>query len=361
MKQQVPRLIQYKTEELRTRKEAVRANRYAHFDRYDDEKVTAALKQISELFPACIVNNVEAAEYAAKYHRRVYILPQPVDLSNYRVGPGFIERPANDAPVIVHLKTHEAMGTDDIERAISLLQSNGHKVHYERVESQEKDKLVAKIKQADIVIDQLLHGSYGEVSIMAMSLGKPVLSHLRADLLPKFAPELPVVTTNPANIYRNLKALLEDAGLRAKLGNRGQCFYNEQHHSDAAGNKLMWIYSKEMENWDEDDQEAESNKAVIFDCFTGTVYSENMSENANPCPGDNPGLRPLLKRRIDSEEGVAAVASSNSLTPTSLTVKAPEKKSKRRFRQSAKRAAYREKTQSIKKMHKQSRVTRKRG
>lgn len=73
-------------------------------------------------------------------------------------------------------------------------------------------------------MDTILHigsvaGVYGMVAQECMALGKSVCVYLREDL-EGYIPSHPMLNTTSDNIVNNLKQLIEDAALRANLGEK---------------------------------------------------------------------------------------------------------------------------------------------
>ncbi|MED4956479.1 hypothetical protein ABEO75_01645 [Paenibacillus macerans] len=240
-------LIHYETREIRSRDEAVRTNFYAHLDESYDEEAANRLEQLSTLFPACIVENEEAFQYASKYHQRVYIVPFAVNPGELGGAPGAPKEAADGPVLIVHPGTDVSSGSEFVEKAVSQLLQEGYNIRYENAQNLTRADAVALISRADIVIDQLLHGSYGITSVEAMALGKPVLSHLREDLLPAMNPALPVVSANPATLYRKLIPLIESQELRNTLGQAGREYAAANHYIDAVIPKIADVYRQELE------------------------------------------------------------------------------------------------------------------
>ncbi|MDU5945959.1 MAG: glycosyltransferase [Paenibacillus macerans] len=240
-------LIHYETREIRTRDEAVRTNFYAHLDDSYDENAADRLEQWSTLFPACIVENEEASQYASKYHQRVYIVPFAVNPGELGGAPGAPKEAADGPVLIVHPGTDVSSGSEFVEKAVSQLLQEGYNIRYENAQNLTRADAVALLSRADIVIDQLLHGSYGITSVEAMALGKPVLSHLREDLLPAMNPALPVVSANPATLYRKLIPLIESQELRNNLGQAGKDYVAKNHYLDAVIPKILDVYRQELE------------------------------------------------------------------------------------------------------------------
>jgi hypothetical protein len=259
--------IQYNTSDLRTRTEAIRLNPYANLIDYQDETITNRLQRLSQRFPACIVNDYEAAGYAAKYHSRVYIVPYALDLKSISLLP--TPQTRSDIPLkIIHPCANNTKGTEFVELILNRLQNEGYCFDYEKVENFSHTDTLKKMQQADIIIDQLLHGSYGIVSIEAMALRKPVISHIRNDLIYKYNPAPPVISANPATLYHKLIPLLEDSGIRESIGEAGRKFVDAHHAIDTVINKLLWAYQNELKYRQ---NSSLSDQKAIFDLISGKL------------------------------------------------------------------------------------------
>ena len=49
---------------------------------------------------------------------------------------------------------------------------------------------------ADIIIDQVLIGAYGQYTVEMLYLGKPVICYIRKDLRPYYPENLPVISAS---------------------------------------------------------------------------------------------------------------------------------------------------------------------
>ncbi|BBH25011.1 hypothetical protein Back11_63560 [Paenibacillus baekrokdamisoli] len=267
--------IHYETSDLRTEKDAIRFNPYAKLGlTFQDAHVTNNLNLLSPLYPACIVKDVEAVAYAAKVHNRVYVVPHAIDLDAITILPS--TKGSNSLPLILHLLTNDSKGTDYIEEVIDRLQKEGYQFEYRRIENTSHEDALRQMQQGDIIIDHLLRGSYGVVSIEAMALGKPAISYIREDLKSRYDPSLPVISANPATLYQKLIPLIKDAELRVRIGKAGREYVEQHHHVSAVINKLVEAYRAEIEYLLNPPQ---SEQPTIVDTITGNtlVNGENRT------------------------------------------------------------------------------------
>lgn len=143
--------------------------------------------------------------------RRAKFVPYAhVDLEDWKpIYPA--EAPA--APHIVHAPSHRRVkGTAHVVAAFERLKQEGVEFRFTLVEGVSNASARAVYETADLLVDQLLAGWYGGLSVELMSLGKPVVCYLRDEDL-RFIPktmrsELPLINATPASIYDVLRELL---------------------------------------------------------------------------------------------------------------------------------------------------------
>lgn len=209
-----------------------------------EEEIDRNLRYFATYMSAAIVQDYELYFYVKDYYeaagKPVYLLPRLVNTG--AITPAFPEHKTLEPPLIVHAPTNqEFKGTPVIEAVIEQLRKE-IPLRYVRVEKMTKDAASQLYREADIVIDQILCGMYGNVSVEAMALGKPVVAYLRPDLLKLLPAEIPIISAHPDNLYEQLRALLLDADRRVMLGRRGRAFVEEHHEAGKVVASLLQIY-----------------------------------------------------------------------------------------------------------------------
>ncbi len=138
-------------------------------------------------------------------------------------------------PVVVHAPTDRAVkGTDQLVAAVDRLRSEGVEVELVLVEGVTRKQARSAYEQADVVVDQLVTGWYGGISVEAMALGKPVVAYV-ADEDAARAPanlvhELPIVRATSDSVHAVLRELLTTRrGELVELGRRGRSFVERWH------------------------------------------------------------------------------------------------------------------------------------
>lgn len=204
-----------------------------------NEEIRQKLQLLSQYISEAIVQDHEVLAYVRPYYKKVHVLPLAIDLNKFK--PSFPE-PQKKRPLILHAPTNpEFKGTAYIEDAINKLKKK-YNFAYKRIEKMPNSQVISLYQKADIIVDQILCGSYGLLSVEAMALGKPVITYIRPDLVHTFPKGLPIVSANPDTIYNAIKTLLERPELRFKLGVKGRRYVRRYHDSKVVAKKLLAIY-----------------------------------------------------------------------------------------------------------------------
>ena len=108
-------------------------------------------------------------------------LPAVVDLDDDAPTQPVLER---DKPVVLHALSRTALkGTADIDAVLTELHSKGL-IEYQRVEGVSHAELTKLVRDADIVVDQLLLGAYSAFAVEAMAAGRVTVGHVAKRLGP---------------------------------------------------------------------------------------------------------------------------------------------------------------------------------
>ena len=102
-----------------------------------------------------------------------------------------------NVPLLVHMPSRRGIkGSTYVQKAIDALKRNGVEFSYKEVTGVSHDDALAIIKEADIVIDQMLLGGIGTLAFEAMGFGKPVVSYIIEDVRNKFYQDI-LAQTSP--------------------------------------------------------------------------------------------------------------------------------------------------------------------
>lgn len=198
------------------------------------------------------------------------IIPRAIDTDDW-TNAGVDEGEEN--PLVMHApSSREVKGSWFIEEAVETLQGEGLEFRYKEVTDLPHEEAIERYKQADIIIDQLLVGWYGVLSLEAWALGKPVICYIREDLE---SDDIPVAEANPDTITDVLRELLENPEKRARLAMRGRDYVEEKHDLSGVTDQLIDLYEEVMEM--EPVANRQPNEGADFD-YLHAQYRDKLNQ-----------------------------------------------------------------------------------
>ncbi len=212
---------------------------------------------------ACSANRKKALKVATQYADKVFVstpdllefvpgsvwLPQPISENELRS----IRNASSSTPKstysdnrvikIAHAPSNRVIkGTIYLENAITELKQTGFNVELVLVENKPYVEALKICSTADIVVDQLLVGSYGQFSVEMMALGKPVICYIREDLLKYYPEDLPLINATPLTILSVLKELIQRHFDWPDLGHKGIKYVTDTHSSKKVAQLTLDYY-----------------------------------------------------------------------------------------------------------------------
>ncbi|MGN7310111.1 glycosyltransferase family protein [Alkalicoccobacillus gibsonii] len=229
--------------DVRTAKKVKELNPYPLPPSYNtDEYIHERLLYLTQYIDTAIVQDYEMVPYVQEYYKNVHVVPLICQTEKFV--PHF-PLPTVTKPLIVHAPTNQAFkGTQYVHEALNQLEAEGYDFEYRKVEQLSHDKALELYKEADIIIDQLLCGTYGVLSVEAMALGKVVMANIREDVRSHLPDDFPIVTAKPDTLIGVLKTYVQDPVLRHETGKRSRAFVETFHHADHIAESLELIYQK---------------------------------------------------------------------------------------------------------------------
>jgi hypothetical protein len=167
-----------------------------------------------------------------------HVVPPGLDLRPFTPTP-----PSdNPRPLVVHAPSNrEKKGTQFVIDACAQLP-----VELDIVEGVPHDEARARYARADIVVDQLNAGWHGVFALESMALGKPVLAHLKPDVVERsadgFGVRVPIVPATKETLVEDLRPLVEQPALRREIGARSRAYVEQVHDIDRVADRLVEIY-----------------------------------------------------------------------------------------------------------------------
>lgn len=146
---------------------------------------------------------------------------------------------------IFHAPTDQIVkGTAAIERAFKKLSSQFPKHEFVIKENLTHEEVTQEMIKADIVVDQLLVGWYGEQAAEAMAMGKTVMAYLNPTYFNfvSFAQEIPVINTNHWTFENDLKKLLDCPQSIRKTAKESFKFAKKYHSPGKISRQYLEVY-----------------------------------------------------------------------------------------------------------------------
>lgn len=175
--------------------------------------------------------------------------------------PKPLPKTPNDIPHIVHAPSNrEIKGTKYILEAFKRLKKEGVPFRYTLVEGLPNKEAREVYETADILIDQLLAGYYGSLSVELMALAKPVICYIRDEdmhhMPPDMVKNMPIINATPDSIYDVLKTYLTtDKDKLREIGLNSRRYVGQFHDPIKIATQLTIDYKKVQE---------QKNKKVLF-------------------------------------------------------------------------------------------------
>jgi glycosyltransferase involved in cell wall biosynthesis len=180
--------------------------------------------------------------------------PSPLCLNIFAIEPKRDYSMSDGAAVpvrVIHAPNHRGFkGTEFIIQAVDELKAEGLKIDFRLLEGVPNDRVMETLRDADILVEQLIAGAYALNAIEGMACGVAVLSSL--DDQPRnaifrrysFAEECPILSTTPETIKTNLRLLVVNPALRRELGQAGRQFVEKYHSYNTAQYLFESVYAK---------------------------------------------------------------------------------------------------------------------
>lgn len=198
--------------------------RYEQQPLYDETLVAAYQDYLREYVDRFFVQDPEMAQFFPEAD----IIPRALDLRRWQA----VGVETTDRPLVVHAPTNAAAkGTRFVLAAVERLRDEGLKFDFRLLGGMPHAEARKVYEQADVIVDQLLSGATGVMTLEAWALGKPVVVNLRRDLFEPFygMSDLPVANADPTTITDRLRAVIQDYDYRQDLGARGRALVEARH------------------------------------------------------------------------------------------------------------------------------------
>lgn len=228
--------------DVRSQAKVKQLNPYALPSSYlSDEQIHKNLSFLSKYIHTAIVQDYEVYPYVKDYYKNVYVLPLACKVNDLPICYPDINKKICK---VIHAPTNRSFkGSDYIEAAVQKLQKNTQFI-YQAIENMSHQQAIQAYMEADIIIDQLLCGSYGMLSVEAMAMGKVVVAFVRDDVRRHLPVDLPIVNAKHETLYDVLSELVNNPGRLAQLGRASREYVMKYHEIGVVTDQLCNIYQK---------------------------------------------------------------------------------------------------------------------
>ncbi|MEU2612026.1 glycosyl transferase family 1 [Micromonospora sp. NPDC007271] len=152
--------------------------------------------------------------------------PLVVDVDAWTCDRPVLERPR---PVLLHAPSNRwTKGTDRLLPQLQDLHDR-RMIELRLVEGLPYHEMRRLVQEADIVVDQLVIGSYGTFSCEAMAAGKVVVAYLSESVHQVVGVQPPITTATPATLAKAIESLLDDRRAAIALAAAGPDYVREHH------------------------------------------------------------------------------------------------------------------------------------
>jgi len=200
---------------------------YGFVSPFDERAQLEYIEMLREYVDLFLVQDPEMHQYMPEAR----IIPRGLQVADWE--PVGVE--ANDCPLVVHAPSNAAVkGSNFIIEALASLKHEGLRFEFKLLGRIPHEEAKAWYRKADIIIDQIMIGATGVLTLEAWALAKPCITYLRPDLFEPFynTRELPVANANPNSIKTVLRKLVKDFDWRCDLSARGRRLLEEYHDID---------------------------------------------------------------------------------------------------------------------------------
>lgn len=183
-----------------------------------------------------------------------------VDTSEWRGIESYSRADGTNGTVrVIHTPNHRgAKGSEFLVASVETLKARGLSIELILLEGVSNEVIKRALREADILVEQLVLYGYGLSGIEGMATGLPIMSNLSLPTYSEvqrryaFLDECPAVATTIDDVTENLEALVRNPDLRETLGRAGRAYIEKYHSYEMAQFLFGSIYRKIVDGEDLD-------------------------------------------------------------------------------------------------------------
>lgn len=201
-----------------------------------------ALRLASEMADLVYISTPDLHEFIGN----ATLLVQPIDVPALRNQcAGVTRNRRSQQPfVVAHSPTSRTLkGTPFVIEAVERLKSRGLGLDLRLIEGMSYQKALQAYLDADLAVDQLLFGAYGQVAVEMMALGVPVVCYLREDVLPLYPEPPPIIAATPQNLAEVLTFYCQHRDELLPYISQGLAYASRYHDARALAKQTILDYA----------------------------------------------------------------------------------------------------------------------
>lgn len=145
--------------------------------------------------------------------------------------------------LVGHFPNHPYFkGSKYLEKAVLELQSEGYRVELLQLSGKPNDEILAAMQTIDVLVDQLVSGSFGLTAVEAMASGCPVICYLHAGVSVADLDTCPVIYADPDTIKDVLRDLVSDRTRLSVAEAAGPIYVKRNYSIEALARHLASLY-----------------------------------------------------------------------------------------------------------------------
>ncbi len=170
-------------------------------------------------------------------------LPLTVDVEGFASNRPLLDR---KVPVVLHAPTSSALkGSSYVDPVLAGLDARGL-IKYQRVQNVAHAELAELVRNADIVVDQLLLGLYGVFACEAMAAGRVTVGYVGDRIRELLPTELPMVEATPDDLAEVIERLVHERDEARKIADAGPRYVRDLHDGRRSAEVLLPFLNGEL-------------------------------------------------------------------------------------------------------------------
>jgi hypothetical protein len=177
-----------------------------------------------------------------------YFLPYAtIDMDD----PDLVRASADQAPIpkenatfrVGHFTNHGFFkGTRYLEKAVQDLQAEGKRIELVHFVMRPRDEVLQTMRSVDVVVDQLIGGSFGFTATEAMAVGAPVIAYLRPGVAISAPDECPIINASSSTIKTVLAELMGERKRLERAAREGPTYVRKYLSIQSLSADLRRLY-----------------------------------------------------------------------------------------------------------------------